>query len=157
MTKKLAGGSRGTAQWVTSVGNEYGQVLISVLTASEGIHGLKDMAHGLMNRYSTGTVNAPQVIYVDTKCCAVTDHSPVKDLFCKWPELIVRLDVYHYIRRIASGVTTDAHQLYSLFMAQLSQCIFEWDPEDFAELREAKVSEIKSSSITIKVIVRSQI
>jgi hypothetical protein len=36
IAKKLAGHSRGTAAWVTNVGNEYGQVLMSVATASEG-------------------------------------------------------------------------------------------------------------------------
>ncbi|XP_029700941.1 uncharacterized protein [Takifugu rubripes] len=36
ITKKLSGTAKGTAQWLTSVGNEMGQVLISVLTASEG-------------------------------------------------------------------------------------------------------------------------
>lgn len=36
MTKKLAGAAADTAAWVTSVGNEHGQVLISVLTEKEG-------------------------------------------------------------------------------------------------------------------------
>lgn len=33
--KKLAGQSSQTAAWVTNDGNEYGQVIMSVLTASE--------------------------------------------------------------------------------------------------------------------------
>lgn len=36
MTKKLAGKAAATAAWVTNVGNEYGQVLMSVLTDTEG-------------------------------------------------------------------------------------------------------------------------
>ncbi|KAI9541365.1 hypothetical protein NQZ68_031021 [Dissostichus eleginoides] len=40
VTKKLAGTAFDTAAWVTNVGNEYGQVLISVLTCSEGAEGL---------------------------------------------------------------------------------------------------------------------
>ncbi|XP_064856843.1 uncharacterized protein LOC135559888 [Oncorhynchus nerka] len=47
VTKKLAG----TAAWATNVVNEYGQVLIKVLTDSEG-EGLLDMAAGLQQRYS---------------------------------------------------------------------------------------------------------
>ncbi|XP_059207061.1 uncharacterized protein LOC131986226 [Centropristis striata] len=50
ITKKLAGAAAGTAAWVTNVGNEHGQVLMSVLTDSEG-HGLLPMAAGLMRRY----------------------------------------------------------------------------------------------------------
>lgn len=50
ITKKLSGPAKGTAQWLTSVGNEMGQVLISVLTAGEG-PGLDLMAAGLVERY----------------------------------------------------------------------------------------------------------
>ena len=59
MTKKLAGKAAGTASWVINVGNEYGKVLMSVLTATEG-DGLQDMAEGLMNRYKEAEVSSPQ-------------------------------------------------------------------------------------------------
>ncbi|XP_028461389.1 uncharacterized protein LOC114573402 [Perca flavescens] len=36
VTKKLAGAAAGAAAWCTNVGNEHGQVLVSVLTAGEG-------------------------------------------------------------------------------------------------------------------------
>jgi len=36
LDQKLSGPAKGTAQWLTSVGNEVGQVLMSVLTANEG-------------------------------------------------------------------------------------------------------------------------
>ena len=48
--KKLAGHSAGTASWVTNVANEKGQILMSVLTASEGVR-LAPMEAGLMKRY----------------------------------------------------------------------------------------------------------
>ncbi|MED6288568.1 hypothetical protein CHARACLAT_027900, partial [Characodon lateralis] len=43
VTKKLAGAAANTAGWCTNVGNEHGQVLVSMLTAAEG-HGLWPMA-----------------------------------------------------------------------------------------------------------------
>ncbi|KAL1276101.1 hypothetical protein QQF64_035724 [Cirrhinus molitorella] len=50
ITKKLAGTARGMGLWLTSVGNEFGQVLISVLTAQEGA-GLNMMDYlGMYNR-----------------------------------------------------------------------------------------------------------
>jgi hypothetical protein len=52
VVKKLAGYVAGTASWVTNVGNERGEVLMSVLTASEGI-GLDHMVTGLIKRYQT--------------------------------------------------------------------------------------------------------
>ncbi|XP_015252760.1 PREDICTED: uncharacterized protein LOC107099224 [Cyprinodon variegatus] len=44
VTKKLAGAAANTAASVTSVGNEHGQVLMSILTCSEGSEGLSAMA-----------------------------------------------------------------------------------------------------------------
>ncbi len=41
---------RGTGLWLTFVGNEFGQVLISVLTAQEGA-GLDMMVDGLVKRW----------------------------------------------------------------------------------------------------------
>ena len=51
VSKKLAGAAAGTATtWVTNVGNERGEVLISVVTDSEGMLALKRMADGLIRR-----------------------------------------------------------------------------------------------------------
>ena len=49
--KKLQGHAAGTATWVTNVGNERGEVLVSILTDSEGLSSLSRMAQGLMGRY----------------------------------------------------------------------------------------------------------
>ncbi|KAL0165246.1 hypothetical protein M9458_040999 [Cirrhinus mrigala] len=126
VTKKLAGAAAGTAAWCTNVGNEHGQVLVSVLTAAEG-HGLDPMAAGLMKRYRDAGEAAPKVI----------QHGQ-----SRWIELEVRLDIWHFMRRFAAGVTTEAHPLYGIFMARLSTCIFQWDAEDVAALRRAKEGEL---------------
>ena len=49
ITKKLAGHAAGTAAWMSNVGNEDGQVLVSVLTCEEGA-ALTAMASGLIHR-----------------------------------------------------------------------------------------------------------
>ena len=59
--KKLAGAAAGTAAWVTNVSNEKGEVLISVVTASEALPALKPMGDGLMKR-SVGLVIAILII-----------------------------------------------------------------------------------------------
>ena len=56
IVRKLAGGSAGTASWATNVGNENGQVLMSVMTVNEGT-GLENMANGPMRRYSLAGVS----------------------------------------------------------------------------------------------------
>ncbi|XP_058474505.1 uncharacterized protein LOC131447057 [Solea solea] len=139
ITKKLAGAAACSAAWMANVGNEYGQVLVSVLTAAEG-DGLANMATGLMRRYREAGKAPPKVMYVDRDCCAAVGTSSVHHMFHEWHELVVRLDVWHLMRRFARGVTTDSHQLYGLFMARLSFAIFEWDAGDVARLREAKQS-----------------
>ena len=140
--KKLAGVSRGTATWVTNVGNEYGAILQCVLTSSESNDGLETMAEGLMQRYKDANVPPPVVLYTDNKCCSQEGDSKYKKLFWKWENLEVRLDIWHFMRRIALGCTTESHPLYGPFMAKLSAAIFEWDKNDYQELLAAKGEEL---------------
>ena len=48
--KKLLGTAAKTANWTTNVGNEKGEIVISILTESESMDGLSKMANGLMDR-----------------------------------------------------------------------------------------------------------
>ena len=68
--KKLQGADANTASWATNVGNERGEVLISVLTESEGVEALKPMAVGLMRRYQQAAVEPPTLLYTDKDCCS---------------------------------------------------------------------------------------
>ncbi|EFX67588.1 hypothetical protein DAPPUDRAFT_261343 [Daphnia pulex] len=42
----------GSASWCTNVGNERGEIVISVLTTSESLTNLKPLANGLVELYS---------------------------------------------------------------------------------------------------------
>ncbi|XP_058609848.1 uncharacterized protein LOC131525857 isoform X3 [Onychostoma macrolepis] len=148
ITKKLAGTARGTAQWVTSVGNERGQILISVLTAQEG-GGLDAMVSGLINRYRQEAMAPPVLLYVDCGCCIEKGQSKLQTRFGGWPDLNIRLDIWHFMRRLAVGCTTDAHPLYPVFMSRLSACIFEWDPQDVALLRRAKREHLQEEGVPV--------
>lgn len=144
----MAGTAKGTAQWVTSVGNETGQILISVLTAEEG-PGLDTMVSGLINRYCQAGVAPPLLLYVDCGCCIEKGQSKLQARFGGWPDLIIRLDIWHFMRRLAVGCTTDAHPLYPVFMSRLSACIFEWDPDDVALLRRAKREQLQEEGVPV--------
>ncbi len=143
MAKKLAGHGADTATWVTNVGNEDGQVLMSVVTAAEGA-GLDKMIRGVITRYETAGVAPPDILYVDRGCCG---DSQVIKLFSCWPNLRVRLDIWHFMRRFAAGCTTEAHQMYGIFMSRLSGCIFEWSKDDVAQLREATRLEMEQQHV----------
>lgn len=54
---------------MTNVGNEYGQILNSVLTTGEGA-GLAGMCQGVVKRYRDPGEPQPDAIYVDRDCCS---------------------------------------------------------------------------------------
>ena len=109
-----------------------------MLTASEG-SGLSEMAKGLVDRYKNAGVSPPDVVYTDHDCCGARG---IKGLFPEWNDICVRLDIWHFMRRLAIGVTTESHPLYATFMGRVSKCIFEWSTEDFNNLRTAKPTEL---------------
>ncbi|KAL2082546.1 hypothetical protein ACEWY4_022364 [Coilia grayii] len=112
VTRKLAGAAAGTAAWVTNVGNEHGQVLMSMLTAREGA-GLLPMAAGIVRRYRDAGVEPPQLLYVDRDCCSSFGGSRAAAMFAEWEGLVVRLDIWHLMRRFASGELIGIEYLYS--------------------------------------------
>ncbi|OWF48228.1 hypothetical protein KP79_PYT01219 [Mizuhopecten yessoensis] len=143
VVRKFGGPCTGTAMWFTNVGNEYGQVIMSVLTTYEG-YGLQDMAKGLVRRYSDAGMTSPVLLYVDWDCCG---SSSVRRVFADWPDLQLRLDIWHFMGRISTGCTTDSHMLYAMFMGRLSHCIFKWDQSDLTQVKKAKTNELAAEHI----------
>ena len=141
VVKKLAGGPAKTALWCTNVGNEHGQILNSVMTTVEG-HGITPMLVGIINRYTNAQEKPPEIIYIDRDCCG---DSPLQQVLVAsgW-NAVLRLDIWHFMRRIATGCSTESHQLYSTFMGLLSNCIFHWDEQDLGRLIKSKRNELAS-------------
>ena len=77
ITKKLVGKATGTVSWSTNVGNEYGEVLNSVLTDSKG-DGLQDMLAGLIKRYKDVGVPPPKALYVNRGCFSSSSSSKLE-------------------------------------------------------------------------------
>lgn len=144
-TKKLVGEAHNTSSWATNVGNEHGQVLMSVLTSAEGC-GLIEMASGLMKRYADAGVSPPKVLYVDRGCCG-REYTSLRKLFKQWPEMLIRLDIWHCMKRFSQGCTTESHQLYAEFMGRLSKCFFILSEEDSSRLMEAKRCEMVTEGV----------
>ena len=84
---------------------------------SEG-HGLEPMIEGLVKRYATAEVLPPHILYVDRDC------SSLAKSFAAWPDLVIRLDIWHFMRSFASCVT-EAHPLYGVFMSRMARCLFQ--------------------------------
>ena len=131
--------------WVTDVGNDFGQVFQCVPTVAES-DGIFDMTAGLVHRYELGR-QPSEVIYVDRDCCSASGKSKVMDLFPQWKDLQVRLDIWHLMCRYASCCMMNTHQLYAVFMSNLSKAILMWDPEDLAVLHQAKRLEMARQEV----------
>ena len=68
LSKKLAEKDLGTARFLTNVGNERSEVLISVMTTAEGME-LDAMAAGIVRRYKVaGEPPPPVVLHVKRDC-----------------------------------------------------------------------------------------
>ena len=120
----------------------------TIMTTSESIPSLQKLAVGLMQRYKNGGQQPPQVLYTDRDCCSQGIRpSKYQQLFSSWEGLQVRLDVWHYMRRIAGAVTSESHPLYGIFMSRLSSSIFEWDEGDLQRLIEAKKAELMRAGV----------
>ena len=78
-------------------------------------------------------------MYTDRDCCGARG---IKALFPDWDVICIRLDIWHFMRRLAIGVTTESHPLYATFMGRMSKYIFEWSTEDFQLLKHAKAMEL---------------
>ena len=66
---KLSGAAQGTMQFVTSVLNEWGQFLTTVVVASESEGAYRRLARGLVARFKRAGAPAPKIIYADNNCC----------------------------------------------------------------------------------------
>lgn len=147
ITKKLQGVEANSANWVTNVGNERGEIVISVLTASESTSSLKPMADGLVKRFAAAGEASPQIRYTDRDCCGSRDQSRFNALFSSWPNMVVRLDIFHFMWRLAAECNSESHPLYGVFMGSLARCIFEWDADDLALLYSAKREVLRMAGV----------
>ena len=145
--KKLQGRFKDSASWVTNVGNEYGAIVQCIVTNSESVEALKKMADGIVSRYKSANVDPPFLLYTDRDCCNFRGPSKFNVLFEAWPYLQAKLDIWHFMRRIGFGCTSEQHPLYGVFMNHLSGCLFEWDSDDYNLLKRAKLGEFKEKKI----------
>lgn len=155
--QKWAKAAAATAAWATNVGNEKGEVLISVLTSSESIESLQDMVDGLvycmilvpcsllLSAACLADVSPPTLTYTDQECSSGSGTSTINRLFSGRPHLEMCLDIFHFMRRLDRGCRTESHPLYGIFMSRLSGYIFERDPEDYSPFLMAKIAKLKAS------------
>ncbi|XP_016388323.1 uncharacterized protein LOC107724059 [Sinocyclocheilus rhinocerous] len=129
--------------WTTSVANEHGHVIMSVLTENKE-SGLEGMISGVINRYKEAAEAPPEVLYANGDCCG---SNSLRKAFKEWKDMEVRLNISEFMQRISVGCTSESHQIYATFRDRLTHCIFEWDEEDLKQLKEAKHNELNSDIV----------
>ena len=105
------------------------------------------MANGLQERYKSAKVSPSSVLYIELDCYSESGNTRYHSLFHTWEGLLVRLDVWHFMKRFRDACTSQAHPFCQTFLRQLSTCIFEWDPEDYKELFNAKREELQAQKL----------
>ena len=148
VTKKLQGVEANTASWATNIGNEKGEILNSILTTSESIASLQVMADGLISRFSQANVPPPVLLYTDRECSSTQEGaSKYQLLFNSRENLSIRLDIFHFMRRLAVGCTIQSHLRCPVFTASLSRFILEWDQQDLDALYAGKKEELSAKGV----------
>ena len=82
-------------------------------------------------------------------CCttSATTSTTTQRLSSNWEKLIIGLDIWHFMPRVACGGSSESRSLYGRFMAALSAAVFEWEIQDLQALYEAKRAELAKNGI----------
>ncbi|XP_043980688.1 uncharacterized protein LOC122835588 [Gambusia affinis] len=137
--KKIYGDGQGTMQYVTSVLNQWGQFLTTVVVAAESEGCYRRMAKGLMARFDRAGAPAPIIIYADSNCCRDSGSSFLEKLFADWVQkgTVVRLDIRHWLHRWDAVVIKQSHAKYGLFMSALAGAVLAYNRDDMSLLIQA--------------------
>ncbi|CAH1266555.1 Hypp3412 [Branchiostoma lanceolatum] len=137
--KKIYGDGRDTMQYVTSVLNEWGQFLTTVVVAAESEACYRRMARGLVARFQRANAPAPKIIYADNNCCRESGASFLEKLFSDWVRegMVVRLDVRHWLHRWDAVVIKQSHAKYANFMSAMAGAVLAYNRDDMMLLVQA--------------------
>ncbi|XP_077098059.1 uncharacterized protein LOC143749421 [Siphateles boraxobius] len=137
--KKIYGDGQGTMQYLTSVLNEWGQFLTTVVVAAESEACYARMARGLVARFERAKAPAPRVIYADNNCCRDSGSSFLETLFSDWVQrgAVVRLDIRHWLHRWDAVVIKQSHAKYGVFMSAMAGAVLACNKGDMMLLVQA--------------------
>lgn len=129
------------------------------------------MVDSLISRYNKDNEPTPELLYVDKGCCASKKEPALESSFKPWMEdgLIIRLDIFHWMRQFLAAIRTESHIKYELFISCLSGAIMTYnkgdldlvikavrakDPARFQALSDEEMLKRHVSSMTLKHHVR---
>ena len=99
-----------------------------------------------MKRHLDAGVYPSTVLYVDRdsrRGIAVE----TKRLLSQWSEMEISLDIWHFMRCIAVGCTTQSQPKYAIFLGRLFHCTFVWSQEDLKPLIPATHCKVTTNGV----------
>jgi len=130
--------SRCGGNWMFNAMSGARKILASVITNSSGPHEVEPVVRSLKCRGVE-----PKVVYVDDECCGAW-RPLLQNL---WPEVVIRLDGYHAIRRLTGTTTSTQHPWHGTFCAQLSKALYTYDAGELRRLQEARTKAGESKAL----------
>ena len=108
------------------------RILLSSLTKSASPSETKPLIAQLARR---GVY--PKLVYVDDECCG--EWPSILKTF--WPNVMIRLDGMHAIRRLTKTVTCTQHPYHMRFCSALAEAVYTQDEATLARLSSARLRE----------------
>lgn len=128
--------------WILVLMNEYGQVAFWMPCAGQSTEVAAYAITILRRRHDINNVPPCDLIYTDNYCCSRQKWQGVWKI---WNEnAMVKLDGFHFMRRISMNLTTGRHNAWSeAFINDISDCIYSVDEDGL--LRIPPPQEIDNS------------
>ncbi|KAF6726475.1 hypothetical protein FQA47_021368 [Oryzias melastigma] len=126
-------------QFLTSVLNEWGQFVTTVVMTSDSEDCYKRMARGLTARSKRARAPAPKILYADNHCCCDGGTSILESLFADWIEegMVIWLDIHHWLHRWDAVVIRQTHAKYEAFMSAMAGALLAYNQADMRLLISA--------------------
>ncbi|XP_024120341.1 uncharacterized protein LOC112141438 [Oryzias melastigma] len=137
--RKIYGDGQATMQFLTSVLNEWGQFVTTVVMTSDSEDCYKRMARGLTAWFKRAQAPAPKILYADSHCCCDGGTSMLESLFADWIEegMVIRLDIHHWLHRWDAVVIRQSHARYGAFMSAMAGALLAYNQADMQLLISA--------------------
>ncbi|KAF6715146.1 hypothetical protein FQA47_007682 [Oryzias melastigma] len=147
--RKIYGDGQATMQFLTSVLNEWGQFVTTVVMTSDSEDCYKRMARGLTARFKRAQAPAPKILYADSHCCCDGGTSMLESLFADWIEegMVIWLDIRHWLHRWDAVVIRQTHAKYEAFMSAMAGALLAYNQADMRLL----ISAVRNGNKVLQV------
>ena len=124
--------------------NSHKMILSFVLVNNDSTEDLEDMVDSISLRYEEAQQLPPSIIYQDKECCSgkkkslvsvgesssdtTSQHCKETKMLKLWrrlnPSIVLKLDIFHWMRRLLRGITNEKHIFVPGFFREIRLAVF---------------------------------